>query len=94
MGVTLSNRKSWASLRKGGDAGIPEAQKKAQSLLSSLAQGHAGLALEEYLSAILLEVCSKNTHEALLEDRGRKALASELLTMLQQDGPKNETETT
>lgn len=90
----MSNRKTWRSLRNSGTGGKSNKELKAAEVLSQLHLSHAGLALEEYLSAILLEVCPKNTHEALLEDRGRKALASELLYMLNKDGQHNETEPT
>ena len=84
------SRRTWKDLRASGKVGYPAAYKKAAATLSSLAKGTAGENLIEYLSSILLEVCPEKTYDALLEDRGRKALAQELLNMLQMDGPKDE----
>jgi len=83
-------RRSFSSLRKGGELGMPENQKKAAAALSSLGSGMAGERLQNYLSSILLEVSPDISHEALLVDRGRKALAQELLDMLLKDETQNE----
>lgn len=92
VGETLSkgSKRTWRDLRKSGEVGRPEAQQKAAETLSSISKGMAGQNLIEYLSSVLLEVCPENSYEALLEDRGRKAMAQDLLNMLLMDGPKDE----
>ena len=87
----MSRTRKFKELRKAGTTLLPETQRKAAYLLSSLGGTPGGDILENYLSSVLLEVSPGNSHEDLLEHRGRKAMAQELLNMLLKDGPTNET---
>jgi len=89
--MSSNNPRRFKDLRKAQSPDLPRVRKNAKDLLGSLGGTMAGNHLENFLAAELLAVCPDNSYEALLEDRGRKALAQELLNMIEQDGPKNET---
>lgn len=80
-----SNRKRWSDIRKAGETSGSTLTEDVKTALQGVSVTTYGASIEAYLSWILLDVCPNNTLEAMLEDRGRKALARELLTMMQKD---------